>query len=291
MSRRCVGMYSLLVVTLAAIQAAESLGADPKAKRADDSLVLPPGRLFVLAVGINAYPAKERLNYAVKDARDVTQALRTNGRKVYRDIEVKLLTDREADRQGILEGMAWLQHEVTSQDTAVIFYSGHGSKHPNVGFFIVPARFQDAQPLKTMVSGAELKRAAKQIRGPVVVMLDCCFAGAILNERQAPPTLRPLFAPPVPSVGQPESAARLAILCAARAREESEEKDGIQHGIFTKVLLQGLAGKADLNHDGVVTLGEVERFIKQRLPKASKGQQHAISDLSALPPLMPLSRP
>jgi hypothetical protein len=88
-----------------------------------------------------------------------------------------------------------------------------------------------------------------------------------------------------------ESPGRLAILCAARAKEESEENDTIHHGIFTKMLLQGLRGKADLNHDRVVTLGEVERFIKERLPKASKGQQHAISSLSALPPATPLARP
>lgn len=289
MSRRCIALFGFFFVSLTPIQAAESLGTVMTGKQADEQFVSPPGRLFVLAVGINAYPAKERLSYAVKDARDVTQALQTKGKKVYRSVETKLLTDREADRQGILEGIAWLQREVMPQDTAVIFYSGHGSKHPNVGFFIVPARFQDAQPLKTMVSGAELKRAARNIRGSVVVLLDCCFAGAILNERQ--PAFQPLFAPTLVAAGLAESTPGLAILCAARAREESEENDGIQHGIFTKVLLQGLSGKADFNHDGVVTLGEVERFIKQRLPKASKGQQHAISAFSAMPPVTPLARP
>jgi uncharacterized caspase-like protein len=293
MSRRCFGLVCLMALPLAPIQAAEYLGTP--AKRADVAVVDLPGRLFVLAVGINAYPAKERLTYAVKDARDVTQALRTSGRKVYREVEAKLLTDKEADRQGILEGLAWLQREVTPQDTTVIFYSGHGAKHPAVGFFLVPARFRDGQPLQTMISGAELKHEAKQIRGSVVLLLDCCYAGAILNEKQRVPVLSPLQmlaleGAPV-TVTPSEAPPGPAILCAARAREESEENDAIHHGIFTKVLLQGLSGKADLNHDGVVTLGEVERFIKQRLTKASKGQQHAISALSSLPPTTPLARP
>jgi len=290
MSRRCLGLFCLVILPLAPLRAAEDLGTLPISKRTDVAVVDSPGRLLVLAVGINAYPAKERLTYAVKDARDVTQALRTNGRKVYRQVEAKLLTDKEADRQGILEGIAWLQREATPQDTTVIFYSGHGAKHPAVGFFLVPARFQDAQPLKTMISGAELKRETKQIHGQVVVLLDCCYAGAILNEKLRTPAVPPLQL--LALQGKPaEATSGPAILCAARAREESEENDTIHHGIFTKVLLQGLSGKADFNHDGVVTLGEVERFIKQRLAKASKGQQHAISALSTLPPATPLARP
>jgi uncharacterized caspase-like protein len=289
MSRHCFSLFCLFFVTFTPIRAAEKL-VTPPAKPADGSAAARPGRLLVLAIGINAYPAKERLSYAVKDARDLAEALRTKGRKVYRDVEAKLLTDKEADRQGILDGIGWLQREVAAQDMAVIFYSGHGARHPKAGFFLVPAGFKDAQPLQTMVSGAELKRAAQQIRGPAVVLLDCCHAGAILNSAPGQPRLE-LVARPLGPMNRAEAGPGLAILCAARAKEESEENDTIHHGIFTKMLLQGLRGKADFNHDGVVTLGEVDRFIKERLPKASKGQQHAIGSLSTLPAATPLARP
>lgn len=273
MTGRCLGLLCLSLVTLAPVQAAE------------------PGRLFVLAVGINAYPAKERLRYAVKDARDVIQTLRGQARPLYREVDVKLLTNQEADRQGILNGIAWLQREVTAQDLAVIFYAGHGARHPAVGFFLVPARFKDAQPLQTMVSGAELKRAAGAIRGPVVVLLDCCHAGAILNERLRFPDLRPLEpAGRLTVCGDGnEPSPRLAFLCAARPREESEENRAIEHGTFTKALLRALSGKADFNGDGVVTLAEVERFVMQRVPRATRRHQHALSACSALPRTTPLA--
>jgi hypothetical protein len=120
MSGRCLGLLCVFVVIAGPAQAAEKLETRSLGERTDVHtlpLTLPTaspasssavtagnrsGRLFVLAIGINAYPAQERLNYAVKDAQDVTQVLRAKGRKVYSAVESKLLTNREADHQGIL---------------------------------------------------------------------------------------------------------------------------------------------------------------------------------------------
>jgi uncharacterized caspase-like protein len=244
----------------------------------------PTDRLFVLAVGINAYPGKNRLHFAVKDARDIADSFRQKGRGVFRQVEVKLLTDAQAHRQGILDGLEWLRREVTAQDLAIVFYSGHGARLPGTGFFLVPAGFQDTKPRQTMVSGAELKRAMTQIAGPAILMLDCCYSGAVMPAQPAPSTA------PRPAAAGSKSSGTF-FLCASRAREESAEGPKLRHGTFTQAVLRGLAGKADANKDGVITVGELERFVKERTRQLSNGEQHAVSFRGHLPPTTPLARP
>jgi hypothetical protein len=44
--------------------------------------------------------------------------------------------------------------------------------------------------------------------------------------------------------------------------------------VFTYYLLQGLQGKADANHDGVVTAGEIFSYLRQSVPQATGGKQN-----------------
>jgi uncharacterized caspase-like protein len=67
-----------------------------------------------------------------------------------------------------------------------------------------------------------------------------------------------------------------AVITASDISESSLEdaKWGDGHGVFTYFLLQGLQGKADLNHDGVVTAGELFAYLKQSVPQATGGKQN-----------------
>ena len=64
--------------------------------------------LFVLAVGVDDYHDEHRLNYPVRDARAVAQAFAERAAGVFERVDVRLLTNREADRAGIVRGLAWL---------------------------------------------------------------------------------------------------------------------------------------------------------------------------------------
>jgi uncharacterized caspase-like protein len=67
-----------------------------------------------------------------------------------------------------------------------------------------------------------------------------------------------------------------AVITASDISESSLEdaKWGDGHGVFTYFLLQGLQGKADANHDGVVTAGELFTYLKQSVPQATGGKQN-----------------
>ena len=67
-----------------------------------------------------------------------------------------------------------------------------------------------------------------------------------------------------------------AIFTASEVGERSQESKnwGGGHGVFTYFLLEGLRGKADVNKNGIVTLGEAMDYTDERVRRATRNKQH-----------------
>jgi len=84
-------------------------------------------KLYVLAVGVSAYQDEAlRLDLAVKDALDIDAAWNAQKGGLYSGVELRVLTDVQATKGDILDGLEWLQRQVTAKDVAVLFFAGHG---------------------------------------------------------------------------------------------------------------------------------------------------------------------
>ena len=94
-------------------------------------------------------------------------------------MQCKTLTDAQASRRGILEGLDWLKGQVTQRDVSVLFYAGHGAQDNNGVFYLLPADAHPDNILATGVSEDVLKRHCQSIPGRLVVMLDACHTGAL----------------------------------------------------------------------------------------------------------------
>ena len=91
--------------------------------------------LYVLSVGVSDYANdKYDLRYAAKDATDFANSMKAQKGGLYKDVMVKLLTDQNATKDDILDGLDWIQRETTARDLAMIFIAGHGM-NDNVGVF------------------------------------------------------------------------------------------------------------------------------------------------------------
>ena len=65
-------------------------------------------------------------------------------------------------------------------------------------------------------------------------------------------------------------------MTASGANEVSAEDEKLQHGVFTFYLLEGLAGAADADKDGLVTVDEVYRHVSTHVPRATGQEQHPV---------------
>jgi len=66
------------------------------------------------------------------------------------------------------------------------------------------------------------------------------------------------------------------IITASAANELSEEKDDLQHGVFSYYLLEALKGAADTDCDGAVTVDEAYRYVSEKVPPATNQEQHPV---------------
>jgi WD40 repeat protein/uncharacterized caspase-like protein len=236
---------------------------------ADDKLP----NLYMVAVGISDYPAPMKLRYAAKDARVLSQTFRNKGRDVFGHVEMKLLTDGEATRQGITEAVDWLGSVMTPRDVGVLFFSGHGLRDRRGRFYLVPVDVDDEDPERTCVSGDVLKQALANMPGRLIAILDACHSGA---------------AAPSPGTTRPGKEARaddlvrdlvtddygVVVMCSSLGREFSLEGPEAGHGFFTLGLVEALNGRADFNRDRLIHLHELDFYARVRVRQLSQGMQH-----------------
>ena len=128
-----------------------SLGASPEVVVTGPAAAQEPlPTLYVLAVGINAYPGSLKLNWAVDDATAVQKAFQIGGApKPFGKVETKLLLDKDASKEGILAGLDWLKQKMTADDTAVVFYAGHGHRDKKTSQFYMLPQDVDVSNLPT----------------------------------------------------------------------------------------------------------------------------------------------
>ncbi|HNN97795.1 MAG TPA: caspase family protein, partial [Pseudomonadota bacterium] len=139
-----------------------------------------PGRLLAVLIGIDAYGRGiPPLRNAVRDVQAVAQVLREA-----HGYETRLLLDEAATRQGILSQLASLVAEVSADTRLVIYFAGHGLADETVAEgggpqgFLLPQDASRDDPA-TLLPMAEIE--ARLSRLPcqhLLLLLDCCFAGA-----------------------------------------------------------------------------------------------------------------
>ena len=279
-----------LPLVLQELETARALGiADLAAARFDvqaatGAPVAPGARLHVLSIGISDYGEKAkdlRLQFASKDANDVASALlatqagefnKLGG--LYADVRPQYLSDEKADRAGIFAALDALKTNMASgagQDFAVVMFSGHGVTLED-RFYLLPFGVDartSAGIRASAISANEFHDEIEQIakHGRVLVLLDACHSGAAAGDGSKLASnadlLRSLM-----------SASNVTVLTSSTAGEVSREDQNWGNGAFTKVLMDAFGPDADENHDGVISMSELTRYVARQVPLLTGNSQH-----------------
>lgn len=237
--------------------------------------------MYVLAVGVSSYAGDLALNYAAKDAEAIDAVLRENGGTL-REVKTRLLTNEQATRKNIMDGLAWLKREMTQRDVGVIFFSGHGMKDENNNFYLCPVDVDADSLFSTGVPGNQLRDFLAGVPGKVIAILDACHAGSLAEEKRksggvlTDDLVRELI----------NEDCGVVVMCSSQGREVSLESPTHGQGYFTVALVSGLAGEADYNEDAIVDLKELDLYVTHQVKKLTDGRQHAVTKNPAeiLPP-------
>jgi hypothetical protein len=247
--------------------------APPPTATADNNAFKP--KLYVLAIGVTKYKNPEyNLGLAAKDAKDFTDSLKAQKGLLYRDVEVKLLTDEKATKDDVLDGLEWLKQQVTARDVGILFMAGHGMNDNTGNYYYLPHNINLDQLLRTGVAYNDIKITLNSLAGKAVFFIDTCHSGNALGTAKT----RGVGTDVNGIVSELASAENgVVVFTASTGKQLSQESAEWGNGAFTKAVVEGLNGKADFQKNGKITLKGLDFYVAERVKELTKGQQSPTS--------------
>jgi len=223
------------------------------------------GRLFLLTIGVSKHKFPEyNLRYAAADAEALADFFRKSESDLYREVYVASVTDEEASAERIIRAIEWTKEACSDKDVCIITFSGHGIKGKKGLYFV--CHEGDANGMQyTCLNWSKVGEAIAAINAKqTLILADCCHAGAFAVEHSGPQSkLIEAFA----------DRKNVFIFSSSHGDQPSLELPKEKHGAFTAAILGSLRGAADSDHNGVVTLGELQRHVTMEVQRMTSGKQ------------------
>ena len=219
-----------------------------------------------LVIGIEDYLVAPPLPGAVKNAKQVAEALRKLGFE-----EVVEVYDKKASSKNlhhILENV--LTRKLGRDDRLVMYFAGHAGETTDLNGkplgYLVPwdAKVHAAAKAVTL---DDLKQVGHRVMAKhVLVLLDANVSAWEITPSQQL-SLEGRAAPE-----QETDKRALQVISARKFDEPSGWVDG--HSPFAEVVAEGLGGAADVNENGWLMASELAEYVKQRIEVRTKDAQH-----------------
>lgn len=202
------------------------------------------GDRWALVVGVDRFQGATRPNTgAVGDAEDTKAALIAGG---FPSDHIRVLTDGNATRTAILDGLAWLAERSSDTSFSVFAYSGH-VKQTGSTEYLWP---HDNQ----FISDTDLAGRLRAVKGWLWVHLSGCETAGFDEGISGPKRL---------------------VTAASQAHEKGYElSPELRNSVFTNLLIDKglLRGQGDLNKDGRVSIQEAFKLAADRAPGLTAGE-------------------
>jgi uncharacterized caspase-like protein len=174
------------------------------------------------------------------------------------------LYDAQAESRAVTAALEsfWPGGARAGADRVFFYFGGHGSQLDGNGF-LVTYDYEPARPTLTSILMRDLsgRHTENMAAHHVLFALDACSSGLTVKTLQDPSR----------DVLERKTFRRLSIIrndTAPKARNVllagTEDQPAVYDhgGIFTRALVQGLGGMADLNRDGLIQFVELGLFVK-----------------------------
>lgn len=230
------------------------------------------GQKYALIIGVSRYQNNGKgirnLDFADADARALYDFLQQPAAGKFSRDNMLLLANEEATSARIREALTSFVARAQANDVLLIFFAGHGAHDPNAqqNLYIITHDTSVYEMSQTAISMQDLRRYIdSNVRSKqLILLLDACHSAGVSTPgvRGLSNNLSNLYL------------ARLlyedkgrAIITSSDINEVSNESKewGKGHGVFTYYLLEGLKGEADTNRDRLVSVGELFRYVREKV--------------------------
>lgn len=218
-------------------------------------------KVYGVFVGVEDYENIGDLQYSVDDAIGVYHAF-------FPELEeVRLLTEKEASRENVLNEVNRCLRQAGQEDLIILYLAGHGAiKHND--YFFLPQDADQNNILGTGISANLLVSAfstvVREKGANVLFIFDSCHAGAVEFN--------------LAKYSGAGFGGGISCLFAASPLEYAMEKPfgDRGHGVFSYYLMEGLNGKAAKKGENHVTLRGLFNYVYFETQKAFDGKQNPL---------------
>jgi tetratricopeptide (TPR) repeat protein/uncharacterized caspase-like protein len=267
-------VLALLLASLALVASAQS-----------PNQTTPQGKTVALVIGVSKYQklgGGQQLQFADRDASLIADALKKGGVDA---ANLRLLAAQEATIAAVKSALGnWLARTAGTDDTVIIFFSGHGFFEQEFGeAYLLAADSDVKEPFATALSLDEIKQALnKRVHARRVLLITDAlrrdFFDPDSNNSPANAFLQ--------SFDQlAASRAGLSVIAASSAGEFSREGQRWNgQGVFAKHLAAALmTGQyIDRNNDGLLTADELVDVLSPLVAEDTANKQHVWHSNTAL---------
>ena len=230
------------------------------------------GTLYILAIGVDRYPAMGNtcgdgtescdLRFAGADARAWADAaerrLGPGHPKVVKQVLVNDAGDKGApSAANITDAIDALRDAAEDTDTVLLFFAGHGiNDGANYRFLATNAERTSSGALRgsTVVPWQTLQGSMEATKGRRVLFLDTCHSGNAYSAK----------------LGNSAYHANIITYASARFDQEALEDANLGHGLFTYAVAEGLDSKGALAAKREITTKGLAEFVIKRVDELAK---------------------
>jgi len=223
---------------------------------------------FALIIGVG-----NDLPITVNDANVINNILTDGKRGAYSPENTRLLVEKDASKNGIIESLDWLAEKVNNHNNPMVFiyYSGHGGVTPNKEYFLLPHDFDLLNSDTTCVQGKLFSEKIKSIKtNKLMVFLDCCHAAGFTfksgNKTEWKSSNKELISILESGVGR-------LVMTSSRSSELSWIMPGAKYSAFTGALVEAMDGKAETTDTEYVGVLNTITYLTERVPVITNNKQ------------------
>ncbi|MBL7198558.1 MAG: caspase family protein [Anaerolineae bacterium] len=213
-----------------------------------------------------------------RDAEGLADILKDPSRCAYPPGHVRLLSGEGATRDAVLSALDTLAQTAEPESAAIVYFSGHGYRvaSPTGEFFyMLPYGYDLRRLYQTAISGAEFTARLRAIPArKLLVLLDCCHAGGVGEETEAPGL--ELAKSPLPPEARDLLAEGSGRVLIASSRNNELSFAGRPYSAFTLALIEALSGTGAARQDGYVRVADLALHARQVVPGRTRDRQHPI---------------
>lgn len=226
-----------------------------------------PDDVYAVIIGIGDYQDKRipDLQFTVNDAQGLYDVLTDPEIGGVPKEHIKLLLNEQATDRAIKGAIGgWLSRQAQKEDTVIIYYSGHGAPEIQDTYWVTyNANIDDLYT--TALNNNDIAEMLARIESErMITFLDSCYSAATVNRRNRTRNIQT----EIP--WEKFSGKGRVTISASDGKQLSLELEEYGHGVFTYYLLEGLKGKADTNHDGIIDVDEIWNYVKFQVTETAR---------------------